>query len=188
MKAAPTDQAVEEKQKVPAGCLEPWDVDTLDPPPRNERGIWGILGPGVLLAGSSIGAGEWLFGPAVTVQYGGTLLWLATISIGLQVFFNLEVVRYALYCGEPIFVGYFRTRPGPRFWTLIYVTLFVAHIWPFMAKNAAVPVAAAILGHLPGDASVHWGSFTFTEKQLVEALGFVVFGLSLLALVFGGTV
>ena len=98
---------------IPAGRLAPWQVGTLTPPPQRVRKRWlAIVGPGLLLAGSSIGAGEWLFGPAVTAQYGGTLLWLATISIVLQVFYNLEVVRYTLYCGEPIFVGFFRTPPG----------------------------------------------------------------------------
>src|SRR6187455_1022904 len=91
-------------ETVAAGCMPPWQVDELIPPPsRQHRSLARILGPGILLAGSAIGAGEWLFGPAVTAQYGGTLLWLATISIVLQVFFNLEVVRYTLYCGEPIF-------------------------------------------------------------------------------------
>ena len=75
-----------------------------------------------MVAGSAIGAGEWLFGPAVTAQYGGTFLWLATLSIVFQVVYNLEVMRYALYCGEPIFIGFFRTPPGPRFWLLCYMT------------------------------------------------------------------
>ena len=35
------------------------------------------VGPGfIVLAGTSIGSGEWLFGPAVTAQYGAALLWL----------------------------------------------------------------------------------------------------------------
>jgi hypothetical protein len=38
------------------------------------------------------------------------------VAIVLQVFYNLECGRYALYCGEPIFTGFMRTRPGPRFW------------------------------------------------------------------------
>jgi hypothetical protein len=173
---------------VPAGCLAPWEVGELEPPRPHSRRLLALLGPGVLLAGSAVGAGEWLFGPAVTAQYGGTFLWLATISIVLQVFFNLEVVRYTLYCGEPIFVGFFRTRPGPRFWALCYVTLFVAHIWPFMASNAAVPLAAAMLGHLPGEDSLHWFGTSLTEAQFVKGLGFAVFALSMLALVFGGTV
>ena len=121
--------------------MAPWKIGQLDPPPKMERRLSALLGPGILLAGSSIGAGEWLFGPAVTAQYGGTFLWLGSISIIVQVFYNLEVMRYALYCGEPIFIGFFRTWPGPRIWILVYLTLFLAHIWPFMASNAAVPLA-----------------------------------------------
>src|SRR5262245_30281111 len=123
--------------KVPAGRLEPWEVDTLEAPPAFTRRSWTMLiGPGILLAGSSVGAGEWLFGPAVSSQFGGTFLWLATISIVTQAFYNLEVMRYTLYCGEPIFAGYFRMSPGPKFWTGVYLTLCIAHIWPFMASNA----------------------------------------------------
>jgi hypothetical protein len=42
--------------------------------------------PGIVLAGTSIGSGEWLFGPAVTAQYGAALLWLALLSILFQGF------------------------------------------------------------------------------------------------------
>ena len=107
-------------------------------------------GPGVLLAGASIGSGEWLFGPAVSAQYGGTLLWLAGLSIVFQVFCNLEMMRYAVYCGESIIVGYLRTWPGPRFWMVWYAVLDLAAIWPFNASNAAVPLAAAMLGPSAG--------------------------------------
>jgi Mn2+/Fe2+ NRAMP family transporter len=72
-----------------------------------------LIGPGVLMVGSNIGGGEWLFGPIVTAQYGGQLMWLATLSIGFQIFYNLSVMRYTLATGEPIFVGFLRTRPGP---------------------------------------------------------------------------
>ena len=65
----------------------------------------GLIGPGIVLAGTSIGSGEWLFGPAVTAQYGAALLWLALISILLQGFCNLTMMRYTVYSGEPIIVG-----------------------------------------------------------------------------------
>ena len=68
--------------------------------------IWiGIVCAGIVLAGTSIGSGEWLFGPAVTAQYGATLLWLALISILFQGFCNLTMMRYTVYSGEPIIVG-----------------------------------------------------------------------------------
>src|SRR5580698_7424171 len=128
---------------VPAGYLPPWRVDQLPEPPRPGWRLWvGLIGPGVVLAGSSIGSGEWLFGPAVSAQYGGSLLWLAGLSILGQVFCNLEMMRYAVYSGESIIVGYLRTWPGPRFWMLWYAVLDVAMIWPFNASNAAVPLAA----------------------------------------------
>ncbi|MBX9790491.1 MAG: Nramp family divalent metal transporter [Pirellulales bacterium] len=172
-----------------ATYLPPWEVGELvAPPARGRRSVTALLGPGILLAGGAIGAGEWLFGPAVTAQYGGTFLWLATISIGLQVIFNIEAMRYALYCGEPILVGFFRTGPGPRFWTVCYITLFVAHIWPFMASNAAVPLAAALLGHLPGDAIVSFGGLACSEAELVKVLGFAIFFVAFVPLVFGGRI
>jgi hypothetical protein len=166
-----------------------WQVGELIPPPRlGWRQATELIGPGVVVAGSAVGAGEWLFGPAVTAQYGGTFLWLATLSITLQVVYNLEVMRYALYCGEPIFIGYFRTRPGPRFWMICYMFLFLAHIWPFMASNSAVPLAAAVLGHLPGNGSVHMAGFTLSEVMLVKVLGYVVFFAAFVPLIFGGKI
>ena len=163
----------------PAESIVPWQVGELIPPPALGWRNWAeLIGPGVLVAGSAVGAGEWLFGPAVTAQYGGTFLWLATLSIGLQVVYNLEVMRYALYCGEPIFIGFFRTRPGPRFWLLCYMTLFLAHIWPFMASNAAVPLASAMIGHLPGSGVIRVAGVAVAEITLVKVLGFVVFFLA----------
>ncbi|MED5447222.1 MAG: Nramp family divalent metal transporter [Planctomycetota bacterium] len=178
-----------EPGKKPGGALEPWDVGNLPAPPvMNWKKLPTLIGPGILMAGVAIGAGEWLFGPAVSAQYGGTLLWLATLSILGQVFFNIEVMRYALYCGEPIVVGYFRTTPGPRFWLPIYLVLEICNIWPFMAANAAVPLAAAVFGHLPTDLDYTLLGITMTESEWVKVLGYVIFLLAFLPLIFGGTI
>jgi len=173
----------------PGGALQPWDVGSLpDPPALSLKKLPTLIGPGILMAGVAIGAGEWLFGPAVSAQYGGTLLWLALLSILGQVFFNIEVMRYALYCGEPIVVGYFRTTPGPRLWLPLYLVLEVCNIWPFMAANAAVPLAAAIFGHLPTDLDYSLLGITMTEAEWVKALGYVIFLAAFLPLIFGGTI
>jgi hypothetical protein len=177
------------EETVAAGELQPWEVGTLEPAPiPSWRKLTALIGPGILLAGSSVGAGEWLFGPAVSAQFGGTFLWLATISIVTQAFYNLEVMRYTLYCGEPIFVGFFRLVPGPKFWTAVYLVLCIAHIWPFMAANAAIPLTAAILGHLPGNGTVSALGITMTEAYLVKLLGYVIFFLAFLPLIFGGKI
>ena len=52
------------------------------------------------MVGANIGGGEWLFGPLVTAQYGGTVLWLATLAIIVQVAYDLSVMRYTLLYGR----------------------------------------------------------------------------------------
>ena len=171
------------------GMLAPWTVGELPTPPAPGWRLWiGLLGPGVVLAGTSVGSGEWLFGPAVSAQYGATLLWLASLSIIFQVFCNLMMMRYAVFCGEPIIVGGLRTWPGPKLWIGVYAILDLSAIWPYNASNAAVPLAAAVLGHLPGEGSLTLAGYAMTETQLVRALGFTIFILAFVPLIFGGTV
>ena len=136
---------------VASGNLPDWTTADMPAPPAMGMRSWvALIGPGMMMAGVAIGAGEWLFGPAVASQYGGTILWLATISILCQLVVNLEVMRYALYCGEPVYVGFLRTRPGPKVWTVWYLLMDVSNIWPFMAATAAVPLAAALAGPSAG--------------------------------------
>src|SRR6185436_18904122 len=96
-----------------------------------------MLGPGLLMGGSAIGGGEWLVGPKLTALYGGSLLWLATISILGQMIYNIEISRYALYSGEPIFTAKCRTLPHPMFWVVVYLFLDFGTFFPYLAANAA---------------------------------------------------
>ena len=182
----PHQENERQSETVAAGVLSPWTVDELAPPIKRGWREWKtFIGPGMLLAGASIGAGEWLFGPAVSAQFGAMVMWLAAISIVCQVFLNLEVMRYALYCGEPIVVGFFRTWPGWQLWTFVYLVTEFSNVFPFMALNSAVPLSAAILGHLPGNAMTTFLGLSLSESQLVTVLGYVVFFLSFVPLFFG---
>jgi len=156
-----------------------WQPDHLPEPPRLGRRRWtALIGPGLLMVGANIGGGEWLFGPLVTARYGGQVLWLATIAILVQVAYNLSVMRYALYTGESIFVGFFRVWPGPAFWTCVYLLFEFGAIWPYLSSNAAVPLAAVILGRLPGQA----------DAAFVRNLGYIVFLSAFVPLIFGGKI
>lgn len=159
--------------------LPEWEIAELPKPPFAGWKLWvGLLGPGVVLAGTSIGTGEWLFGPGVTAQYGASVMWLASISIICQVFANLIFMRYALASGEPIAVGILRAYPGPKFWITILAFIEFFAIWPYNASNAAVPLSAAILGRLPGP----------DDMGFVNGLGIAIFLGSFVPLIFGGTV
>lgn len=127
-----------------------WDAGELpDAPVFRWRNLPAFLGPSLVMGAAAIGGGEWLTGPLVTARYGGTLLWLSTISILGQVLYNIEISRYTLYTGEPIFTGKFRTLPGPMFWLWIYLILDCGSMLPYLAANAAIPAAAVILDRLP---------------------------------------
>ena len=127
-----------------------WTVGELPEAPRFR---WSklplMVGPGLVMGSAAIGGGEWLTGPMVTARYGGGLLWLATLSVVFQVIYNVEISRYTLYSGEPIFTGKFRIAPNPMFWLGLYLILDFGSILPYLASNAAIPLGAMIRGHIP---------------------------------------
>ena len=160
-------------------AFTPWEKSELpDPPVFRAREWTKLIGPGLLMAGSNIGGGEWLFGPLVTAQYGGRVLWIATIAILVQVCYNLVIQRYALYCGESVLVGFLRTPPSTRFWIAFYLMIDLGSYWPYLSANAAVPIAAVILKRLP----------TATDGALVRALSYSVFLTAFVPLIFGGKI
>jgi hypothetical protein len=105
----------------------------------------------------------------VTARYGGALLWLSTLSILGQVVYNIEISRYTLYTGEPIFTGKFRTLPGPMFWLAIYLVLDFGSFLPYLASNAAIPAASLYMQRLP-DTDSRFMSATRTEETKDDTL------------------
>jgi hypothetical protein len=170
-----------------------WSAGELvDAPTFTLRNWFAMLGPGLLMGGAAIGGGEWLMGPLVTARFGGALLWLATLSILFQVVYNLEISRYTLYSGEPIFTGKFRTPPGPRFWLLAYLLLDFGSIFPYLASSAATPLFAIVWRRMPEPKSTT--SFvdvlggTVSDHSVLNLLGCAIFLLALVPLVFGGKI
>jgi hypothetical protein len=138
--------------KVRLGCGPELEVDELpSPPPLKFSSVIRIVGPSAIVLGVAIGSGEWLIGPANVVLYGPYILWIATVSILLQTFLNLEMVRYTMYSGEPIFNGMLRLWPGPKFWgPLLLILSVLERAWPAWAFACATAVVAAFLGRIPG--------------------------------------
>ncbi len=166
-----------------------WDTGELVDAPRFTWRNWAaMIGPGLVMGGSAIGGGEWLTGPLVTARFGGALLWLSTLSILAQVVYNIEISRYTLYSGEPIFTGKFRLLPGPLFWIVAYLLLDMGSIFPYLASSAATPLAAILLGHLPDPKSTQPGLFGLTDAVLLRTLGVIVFLLAFIPLIIGGKI
>ena len=164
---------------LPKTCLPTWDVTELPEPKRlGLHNLAGFIGPGIVMCGIQIAGGEWLFGPEITARYGGALMWIATVAIVCQVFYNLEVGRYALYSGEPIFTGFMRLRPGPPFWIGVFVVLNLAAFIPGLSTHAAAVLATLCLNRLPGE----------EDRWLVITLAYILLGLVTVPIFFGGKV
>jgi hypothetical protein len=171
-------------------AMPPWDLGELPEAPKLTPRSWTLLiGPGLVAAGAAIGGGEWLAGPMTTARYGPSILWLATVSILVQVLYNLEICRYTLYCGEPIFTGKFRLVPGPLVWLVVYLVLDFGSVFPYLISNAATPLAAVVLGEIPSSTAQYdiLGQ-SLSGKAIMQLLQYVVFLLVLLPLIFGGKV
>jgi len=162
------------------GELPRWDVSDLPAPlPFSGRNLLKVIGPGAVMAATSIGGGEWLVGPAAAVKYSSAIFLIATIAIVLQVIFNLEAIRYTLYTGEPIYGGIMRLKPGPKFWAAFYTLIgFFQLGWPALAGSAAATLFGAWMGRMPGAPD--------QPAQAWIASGLIIFVVAILS--FGGTI
>ncbi len=159
--------------------LPAWGVEELPEPPRATRRNWAsLIGPGIVMIGIQIGGGEWLFGPEITARYGGGLMWIATVAILVQVFYNLEVGRYALATGEPIMTGFMRLRPSPGFWIGLVLFLNLSALIPGLTTHGAAVVASMMLGRPAG----------VEDKALVTVLSYVCLGAVVLPVLVGGKI
>ena len=154
-------------------------ADLPKPPPFNFKNAVRTIGPGAILLAAGIGGGEWIVGPALAVKFGSELMWIATIAILLQLVINLEGMRYTLYTGEPIYVGFLRLRPGGRFWSIYYCLFALLSLgWPALAVPCASTLFASQAQRMAGS----------EDSQLLYwiASGVIVLALGILS--FGGTV
>lgn len=157
--------------------LDAWRIDELPRAPRPQGLQWfSAVGPGVIALGVSIGSGEFLLGPAAFVKYGLSLLWVVGVAALLQTLLNVELMRYTMATGEPIFTGFMRTRPHATFWAWFYAILYFLQMgWPGWAGAAAGAVFFLFAKRLPVAA----------EANTVYAIGVSLFLLCGMVLMVG---
>ena len=112
----------------------------------------------------------------MSVRYGPSILWIATVAVAMQLIFNLEAIRYTLYTGEPILTGVLRLKPGPGWWATVYIFLACAQLGvPALASGCGTVLFAAFAGRLP-DATIA----ADTANLLYVTYGVIALGLVIL--------
>ncbi len=136
--------------------------------PEKQLPFWKIAGPGAILVGLSIGAGEIVIWPRIAAQYGGSMVWAAVLGVFLQLWINFEVGRWTITTGETVYTGYSRIWRG--FAPLFILLTVVSWIAPGWARASGLALKALLIGPLG------WGSDTFWTVVTFAAVALILFG------------
>lgn len=136
--------------------------------PEKQLPFWKIAGPGAILVGLSIGAGEIVIWPRIAAEYGGGMVWAAVLGVFLQLWINFEVGRWTIATGETVYTGYSRVWRG--FAPLFILLTVVGWIAPGWARASGLALKALLIG--PNG----WGSDTFWTIVTFAAVALILFG------------
>ena len=151
-----------------AKIYQPLDDFKVVELPEKQLPFWKIAGPGAILVGLSIGAGESVIWPFITAKYGGNMIWAAALGVFLQLWINFEVGRWTIATGETVYTGYNRIWRG--FAPLFILLTVVGWIAPGWARTSGLALKALVLG--PGG----WGSDTFWTIVTFAGVALILFG------------
>ena len=76
--------------------------------PERTKSFWRMAGPGAIMVGLAIGAGELVVWPWVTAKFGAVMLWAAVLGVFMQLWINIEIGRWAIVTGENPYTGFAR--------------------------------------------------------------------------------
>jgi Mn2+/Fe2+ NRAMP family transporter len=152
------------------------------PPPRGFVSTLRMVGPGLVVAATGVGAGDLVAAAKAGALYGLPLLWTAVLGALLKFVLAEGVARWQLATGETILEGWAKMLGRPvRIIFLIYLLL-----WTFivsaalmsacgLAAHALFPQLSvnvwAMLHALAGLAFVWRGGYGFFESAMKWAIG-----------------
>jgi hypothetical protein len=141
-------------------------------PPR-KHSLWQLTGPGAVLVGLSIGAGEIIIWPMNICNYGAGIIWAALVGVFLQLWVNLEIARWTVATGETMYTGYSRVWRGfgPAF-ILLNILGWLAPGWA-MASGSALK---AFIGGPDLGAGTIFGTATFWTMLTFGVVILLLFG------------
>ncbi len=133
--------------------------------PALPTSFWELVGPGAVLVGLSIGAGELIVWPRLTAGYGAAMTWAAMLGVFIQLWLNLEIGRYTLATGESVYTGYARlSRVFP--WVFLGLNV-VGWIVPGWARTCGGALKVLVVGPDGWGSPTQWTAITFAGVAAV---------------------
>ncbi|MBP2458785.1 Mn2+/Fe2+ NRAMP family transporter [Clavibacter michiganensis] len=149
--------------------------------PQESAKRWRIVGPGLVVAATGIGAGDLVATLVAGSRFGYALLWAAVLGVIIKIFLVEGAGRYSLATGKTIFEGW---RTVGR-WTTWYFGPYIL-IWGLVygaaaMSSSALPLAAlfpgvdlkvfAIACGLVGAVVVWFGRYSAFERIIAVFVG-----------------
>src|SRR5690606_3196856 len=101
-------------------------------------------GPSIILAGLSLGSGEFILWPYITYKSGFVFFWACLLGVTTQFFLNMEIERWTLLTGESAITGFCRLS---KQWAWIFLLLnILPWAWPGWATGAGQMLSWMIFG------------------------------------------
>jgi Mn2+/Fe2+ NRAMP family transporter len=156
-------------------------TQTSTPQGEATRPTWKLVGPGLVVAATGVGAADLVATLIAGSKFGYALLWCVAVGVIMKIVLVEGAGRYSLATGDTIYEGW--TRLGK--WTHWYFGPYIV-VWGFVYGAAAMagtglplhallpflPVEAwGILSGLVGLALVWWGRYSLFEKVCAALVG-----------------
>ena len=122
---------------------------------QTETARWRIVGPGLVVAATGVGAADLVATLVAGAKFGYTLLWVAVLGAIIKVVLVEGAGRYSLATGRTIFEGW-RSLGG---WTTWYFAPYIV-IWGLVYGATAMSSSALPLVALFPDLSLRWTAAT----------------------------
>ncbi len=127
--------------------------------PEKKLSFWRLAGPGAVLVGLSIGAGEIIVWPRLVAQQGAGMVWAAGVGLILQLFINFEVGRWTIATGETVYTGYCRVWRGYAFLFILFNIL--GWLAPGWGRASGLAFKALLVGPQGPGNDTFWTIITF---------------------------
>ncbi|MFT2712825.1 Nramp family divalent metal transporter [Clavibacter sp. Sh2036] len=149
--------------------------------PQESAKRWRIIGPGLVVAATGIGAGDLVATLVAGSRFGYALLWAAVLGVIIKIFLVEGAGRYSLATGRTIFEGW----RSVGCWTTWYFGPYIL-IWGLVygaaaMSSSALPLAALFPGvdlkvfaigcGLVGAVVVWFGRYSAFEKIIAVFVG-----------------
>lgn len=134
------DEELVPDEVIPHQSLPPLKYKDL-PPAISWRKM---IGPSIMLAGLSLGSGEFVLWPYITYKTGFLFFWACLLGVMTQFFLNMEIERWTLATGESAIIGFCRMNKN---WAWIMLILnIIPWAWPGWATGAGTMLSWTFLG------------------------------------------